>query len=301
MVREVVGRLNVQIDRAKIEKCPPRNKKCPRFIIGVRSLSPPCPQQLLPFDVHSDPSLEHEGPHGASPWIDMVTTARGRSTWGTTIVSFPLQYHQRCHHYTLTETRSQPQKHHPSDHYFTMVNSLPLAQALNLLAALMLWSSTQVDAAIVHRRQEAPAAVEGEIAYYHYREVPDTDMPTDELKKDYYRQQALSVSSFPDADSKLWSWFFDKTSIAKSLATDKGAPGFGCQVALYFDNVKHRYDRCKENELGEAWVRPAIMAPWCNAALDDINENTYLDETLGFKTIRPNDDPQHHAIFMILR
>jgi hypothetical protein len=182
-----------------------------------------------------------------------------------------------------------------------MIFGLHIAYALNALAALALRSSTSVNAATVLERQEQQVARNDIIGAYYYKEIPEGDLPDDPSQKYIYHQQALVNARFPDAGTHRWSWFFDRIGIAKDVK--HGDPGYGCQVALYFDDVKERFDQCKSssNGTGAAWASPSIMSPWCNSTLDFIQDNTYPDDAYGLKTVRPDNDPRYHSIIMLLR
>jgi hypothetical protein len=121
----------------------------------------------------------------------------------------------------------------------------------------------------------------------------------------YIREQALSIATFPSANTEDWFWFFAKTRIA---ADPSRGPGSGCQVALYYDDIKQRFDLAKENNFASAgdspWHMPSAMSPWCSVDGTQeivIKNDNYTTEQYGYKTIRPATDPAHHALIVLLR
>jgi hypothetical protein len=200
-----------------------------------------------------------------------------------------------------------------------MVYRLSFAQAFTVLATLAL-SSTQATAAILRERQNAPAAPaapdisnisNNQAQTYHFdgldqeSEIADIKNETAGLDLFYIREQALSIATFPSANTEDWFWFFAKTRIA---ADPSRGPGSGCQVALYYDNIKQRFDLAKENNYISAgdspWHMPSAMSPWCSedgAQEIVIKNDAYTTEQLGYKTIRPATDPAHHALIVLLR
>lgn len=199
-----------------------------------------------------------------------------------------------------------------------MVYRLSFAQAFTVLATLAL-SSPQATAAIIRERQDAPAAPDisnitnDQPDTYHWdgfdqeSEVEQYQDATKWLDLYYIREQALSIAKFDGSDEKDWYWFFAKTHIAQNPET--GGPGAGCQVALYYDNIKKRYDLATENNFATTedsrWHVPSAMSPWCSeesTAMDIVIKNDKYDEKLfGYKTIRPSTDPEHEALIVLLR
>ncbi|KAG7561844.1 hypothetical protein FFLO_02745 [Filobasidium floriforme] len=199
-----------------------------------------------------------------------------------------------------------------------MVYRLSFAQAFTVLATLAL-SSTQASAAILRERQDAPAAPaapdisnisNNQAQTYHFdgldqeSEIADIKNETAGLDLFYIREQALSIATFPSANTEDWFWFFAKTRIA--VDPTRG-PGPGCQVALYYDNIKQRFDLAKENNFASAgdspWHMPSAMSPWCSGNTDRqevIKNDNYATEQYGYKTIRPATDPAHHALIVLL-
>jgi hypothetical protein len=135
-----------------------------------------------------------------------------------------------------------------------MVISLHLAQAISVLAVLGLSSSIPVQAATVLRREDPSANTKMES--YYYKGLPEADMPEDEAKASLYREQALSIATFSDADTKPWAWYFEKTAVATKIKS--GDPGYGCQVALYFDAIEARYENYMKVTNGISWARPSV-------------------------------------------
>jgi hypothetical protein len=179
-----------------------------------------------------------------------------------------------------------------------MVISLHLAQAISVLAVLGLSSSIPVQAATVLKREDPSANTKMES--YYYKGLPEADLPEDEAKASLYREQALSIATFSDADTKPWAWYFDKTAVATKIKS--GDPGYGCQVALYFDAIEARYENYMKVTNGISWARPSVMAPWCNSTLEFIEDNTYPDASLGFQVTRPSTDTTiYPSMIMLLR
>lgn len=197
-----------------------------------------------------------------------------------------------------------------------MVNTLPLAQAFTVLATLSL-SVRQTSAAVISERQDPAASTDvpqappnNRAETYRISGISSVEeraqyINTTSGLDDYYiQEQALSMATFDGAEDAKWFWFFEKTKIA--IEKMGGEMGEGCQVALYFDDVKSRYELGKTanwNMIGRhPWNTASAWAPWCYTTNSGDPWNIRFDgNVLGYKTIRPSTDPAHTALFVMLR
>ena len=145
---------------------------------------------------------------------------------------------------------------------------------------------------------------------YHYKGVDEESErarwvnETATLDSQDIEEQALSIATWDGAGDADWFWFFDKTWVATEVK--KGDPGWGCQIALYFDNINLRYNLSlainDSSVSGNPWNSATAVTPWCGTTNDHAaTKESYSDEAVGFRTIRPSSDPAHDGIVVLLR
>ena len=169
-------------------------------------------------------------------------------------------------------------------------------------------SATLAHAGIMRERDEVstPTVLNVHQAAYQrrleqYNDTQLAEWTPEGYSRDLLMEQALSLAGWDDVNDQLFYWFFEKTQLALSEAA-KGGPGYGCQVALLFDEVPKRLELYRSaNASSNLWSRPKHMTPWCNDTLKDIPYNDSGSMMVGFKTIKPSTEPDADLFVVLLR
>jgi hypothetical protein len=194
-----------------------------------------------------------------------------------------------------------------------MVNSLPLAQALTVLATMAL-SVTGVDAAVIHEREDT--AIANVINPHKETYLSGIDLLKDEdlakytsdgLTLQMIKDQVLSLATWSASDQSKFSaddmpfyWFFNDTRLAAAKTDRDEGTGYGCQVVLLYDNIHKRFNMSSEQP-NSAWDQPAHMAPWCNKGVDFVSDTTTGGAAYGFKELKPYTEPEWETLVVFLR
>jgi hypothetical protein len=175
-----------------------------------------------------------------------------------------------------------------------MVATTSISRTFAALAGVLMTSGSFSSASpmdMAKRDGEPPTIKDSK--FYHFTEVPPEDDKG--MTQELIGLQPLSLAHFEGNQEARFFWFVEKHPVFKALKD----PGTGCQLVLYYDNIKQRasdWDTLSAQGLNDTmiqsskWVKPAAVAPWCNPQFVPSAYKEFKSEDLGFISVYPRSD-----------